>query len=103
MSITYIKKPNALVNSAFVEHLVYYLFIVSAPSSFFFFLTNLSNTFLTFLLLIYKQAERVCFVFYSYFIWSYLFVGLFGQPPPLLMDTNTIVRLLFIDEHKHRI
>ena len=90
-----LKSVNAHVNSAFVEHLVCYLFIVSAPFFFFFWLT-LSSTFLTltFLPLIYKQTEMVCFVFYSYFIWSYLFVGLIGQPPNLLIDMN---------EHKHRI
>ena len=70
---------------------------------FFFFWLTLSSTFLTFLPLIYKQTEMVWFVFYSYFIWSYLFVGLIGQPPTLLIDINTIVRLLSMDEHKHRI
>ena len=68
-----------------------------------FFWLTLSSTFLTFLPLIYKQTEMVCFVFYSYFIWSYLFVGLIGQPPTLLIDINTIVRLLSMDEHKQRI
>ena len=48
------------------------------------------------------QIEMDCFVFYSYFIWFYPFVGLFGQPPTLLIDINTIIRLLSMDGHKHR-
>ena len=75
--------------------------VCPAPSCSLFIICLIITT--TFLPLIYKHAERVCFVFWFYFIWSYLFVSLFGQPPTLLMDTKTIVRVLSIDEHKHRI
>ena len=115
-----LKSANAHVNSPFVEHLVCYLFIVSAPF-FFFFLTDFVQHLLNFFTSNRdKQTEMVCFVFYSYFIWSYIFVGLIGQPPTemicFVFYFYFIWSYLFVgligqppnllidmNEHKHRI